>query len=112
MIFLDPGTLAALGCESYAFLSNSFATVLLQSVSNITLMSCCQIPSRGGLSAGGLGWFSSSRSPGTAGSVSERAHAFLVTLLCFRRLCIYADIVRADCEERQDNMYIVICKNY
>lgn len=47
MIFLDPGTLAALGCESYAFLSNSFATVLLQSVSKLTLMSCCQIPSRG-----------------------------------------------------------------
>lgn len=47
MIFLDPGTLVALGCESYAFLSNSFATVLLQNVPEITLMSCCQIPCGG-----------------------------------------------------------------
>lgn len=45
--FLDPGTRAALGCEFYAFLSNSFSTVLLQSVSKITLTSCCQIPPRG-----------------------------------------------------------------
>lgn len=47
MVFLAPGTLAALSCEPYAFLSNSFATLLLQNVSKFTLMSCCQIPSGG-----------------------------------------------------------------
>lgn len=43
----DLGTLSVLGCDPSAFPSNSFAAVLLQSVSKITLMSGCQIPSWG-----------------------------------------------------------------
>lgn len=44
-------------CFSFKFLRNGFTAKCLK----LTLMSCCQIPSRGGL-GGGFGWFGSSRS--------------------------------------------------
>lgn len=89
------------GLWIYAFPWNFFVSVLLQSVSKITLMSCCQKPSRG---AG----FKTSPSQ----ALLEWAAPSLGTCPCSRHLCISTGIVQADCEERQDNVYIVICKNY
>lgn len=84
-------------CFSFKFLCISFTAKCLKNHPDVLL------PKTFSGSRAGLRW-------ALPQALLEWAPPSLGTRLCSRHLCISTDIVQADCEERQDKMYIVICK--